>query len=80
MSVESTMSTDYERIVQQAASFLARSCAETPVQRVRREKWLAADARNMRAYRYLQRLDEEAAHLRDDPELRALIEQDLLPP
>lgn len=71
------MSNDYERIVQQAADFLARSCEETPKQRSKREKWLAADPRHGRAYRYLQRLDEEAGRLRDDPELRALLEQDL---
>lgn len=71
-----TMSTDYERIVHQAADFLARSCEETPAQRLKREEWLAADLRHARAYRYLQRLDEEAGHLRDDPQLRALIEPD----
>lgn len=70
------MSNDSERIAQQAADFLARSSGETPGQRSERETWLAADPRHERAYRYLRRLDEEARCLRDDPVLRALIEQD----
>lgn len=70
------MITDSERIAQCAADFLARSCNETPEQRSAREEWLAADPRHARAYRYLQRLDEEALGLRDDPELRAFLEQD----
>lgn len=70
------MNTESERIAQLAADFLARSCEETSDQRTEREAWLAADSRHARAYRYLQRLDEEARGLRDDPELRALLEQE----
>lgn len=70
------MNTDPERIAQCAADFLARSWDETPDQRLSREAWLAADPRHARAYRYLRRLDEEALGLRNDPELRALLEQD----
>ncbi|MEN4902742.1 DUF4880 domain-containing protein [Luteimonas sp. TWI1437] len=70
------MKTESERIAQCAADFLARSCEETPDQRMEREAWLAADPRHARVYRYLQRLDEDARGLRDDPELRALLEQD----
>jgi len=67
------MTTDSERIAQRAADFLARSWDETPDQRLTREAWLAADPRHARAYRYLQRLDEKARRLGQDPDLRALL-------
>ncbi|WP_425491088.1 FecR/PupR family sigma factor regulator [Luteimonas fraxinea] len=71
------MSQEYDRIVQRAAGFLARSHAESPRQRANREKWLAADPRHERAYRYLKRLDEDARRLGNDPDLRSLIDSDL---
>lgn len=70
------MNTDYERIAQQAADFLARSREETPDQRRERETWLAEDPRHVRLYLHLQRLDKQATGLLDDPELRALFERD----
>lgn len=74
------MSHEYDPIVQRAADFLARSREESPRQRANREKWLAADLRHERAYRYLKRLDEDARLLGNDPDLRSLIEQDLKSP
>jgi len=74
------MSQEYDRIVQRAAGFLARSREESPRQRANREKWLADDPRHERAYRYLKRLDEDARSLGDDADLRSLIEQDLKSP
>jgi len=74
------MSHEYDRIVQRAAVFLAQSCEESPRQRANREKWLAADPRHERAYRYLKRLDEDARLLGDDPDLRSLIDLDFKAP
>jgi ferric-dicitrate binding protein FerR (iron transport regulator) len=71
------MSHESERIAARAAEYLVRSREETPAQCREREEWLAADPRHLQAYRHLQRLDERAAILLDDPELRALTERDI---
>lgn len=70
------MNTEYEQVVQQAADYLARSREETEGQRREREAWLAEDPRHLRVYLHLQRLDEQATGLLDDPELRAIFERD----
>lgn len=74
------MSQEYDRIVQRAAGFLARRREESPRQRASREKWLAADPRHERVYRYLKRLDEDARRLGDDPALRSLMDLHLKSP
>lgn len=70
------MTTENERIAQRAADLLIRSREETPEQRREREDWLAEDPRHDRIYLQLQRLDNEATGLLEDPELRALLERD----
>jgi len=67
------MRQERERIARQAAAFLVHSREETSAQRDEREAWLAQDPRHAQVYQKLQRLDEEATSLLDDPELRKLI-------
>lgn len=67
----SVMSHESERIAERAAEFLARSREETPAQRQEREDWLAADPRHREVYLQLQRLDERASVLLQDPDVQA---------
>jgi transmembrane sensor len=64
------MSHESERIAERAAEYLARSREETPAQRQEREDWLAADPRHRELYLQLQRLDERASVLLQDPDVR----------
>lgn len=65
------MSHESERIAERAAEYLARSRGETPAQRQEREDWLAADPRHREVYIQLQRLDERASVLLQDPDVQA---------
>lgn len=70
------MSRESERIAARAAEYLARSRDETPTQRWEREDWLAADSRHREVYLQLQRLDERASLLLEDPDVQALTNRD----